>query len=175
MLNLTDYSNPDFGNIPIYANNYWSIKQPPQTTGENWWKGSTGLYTWQSDITNNTQTIVKFIHPMWAARAFFRVMQQYSNRGIKTIQQIANEYAPSSDGNNNQLWAEIVSEYFLDQSLATRQQMTLVPKDFVLDLTAPTSLIPLAAAVTQIEVFKGFMVEQSILTNGLALWAKDFS
>lgn len=152
--------------IPILANNWWNIKPTPTDP----WKGSLGYIQWHDNATRNQQTNTVFSHPMWSARAFFRVMQKYNERGLNTIRKISMEYAPTSDGNDSDLWIKVVMEFMqavpyslnLDTKLDLLNKSSLIGRDF-------------ARSVTQIEVFKGFSVEAGIVENGWRLWQKDFS
>lgn len=59
---------------------------------------------WKGKVTATKQTdkrFVQFTHPKWGIRAMTRILDNYKKRGIVTVEQIINTWAPPNENDSN--------------------------------------------------------------------------
>lgn len=67
---------------------------------------------WRGKIGQDTAGFVRFKDYIHGTRAAIKVLQTYYNRhGLRTWEQVANRWAPTSDGNQPQKYAQVLQNY----------------------------------------------------------------
>lgn len=128
--------------------------------GKTPWKGSMG-----SDTYNHAQ----FSEWFWGVRAAVRSLAAKYLNGKFTIRKIIHSWAPTSDGNEPDKYAETVA-----------RRMGLNPDvDLALfgehgSILNHTRLAQLIEEMAQYEQYRGFQIPDNALWSGIMLYERDF-
>lgn len=145
------------GIIGINNSNPFNVKQG----GANVWAGTVGI---------DAQGHVVFIDPIYSVRAAVRILSRYQLRdNAKSLVDIFRIYAPKSDGNDPEGYAQFIGEAINEPS--ARSLSLFHANGRVKDHDQMQLLLE---AMLHMEIFHGYEIPAETIRSGIRLYERDF-
>lgn len=136
--------------------------------GTNW----KGLVARSSDETDHEREFCKFESLEYGLRALYRVLDTYiSKHGLTSVKSIVHRYAPPSDGNETDRYADFVSNYLSKRHwiIPDSESNFLESNDMTYDSLDRNFLLDLGKAIVTMEIGREYAEKISPETYGRGL------
>lgn len=129
------------------------------------------LDPWQGSIGIDDKGHAIFRDESWSVRAAVRILSRYCvDYGFKTLREVFGRYAPTSDGNQPDMYANFVSG---EMNFPGRRPLNLFRDNY--SIKAPVRLRKMIALMAEYENYRGYEFPKGALDKGIEKYLASFA